>query len=412
MVPAWTSSQRTSRRTPPTLSRAMFFSGSWPSKRATMESPIRGASPSGNSERSMAPSVFPSSSTRTSPDAVSTTVPRTVAPGSRLSMRGPFRPGSAPAMILSRSASLSEPASRRRSSEKSSKPRPFWLMAGFYRKSRLAERKRPTRPCRLGETKLETCASRGSPTGTGPSSTRPCRLGETKLETCASRGSPTGTGPSSKEPGDRLTLHERTRLVEPVQDLHLGVDPERVVDRGEELLRMDRRFDRRGAVLVGLPVDPAARDAGSGHERRVAVRPVVAAVLRVRVARGAHAEPGGPAELADRDEEGVLEEAARLEIREERGERTVELGAVEVAEGPEVGGVGVPRIDLGVAVRDRGPVHLDEARAGLDEPPREEATLPERVAAVAVADHGGLGVEVEGLARVPGEDELEGLLVV
>ena len=70
----------------------------------------------------------------------------------------------------------------------------------------------------------------------------------------------------------------------------------------------------------------------------------------------------------------------------------------------------VPGVVVGVG--DLRPHHLDDARAGLDEPPGEEEALPEGVAAVAVADFDRLLVEREGLPGPPGDHEVQRPLVV
>src|SRR5581483_1768193 len=78
----------------------------------------------------------------------------------------------------------------------------------------------------------------------------------------------------------------------------------------------------------------------------------------------------------------------------------------------EIGGVRIPRVDFGIAVGHRGPIHLHEARAGLDEPPREQQSLSESGAAVAVANLVGLLGEIERIARFTREHQVESLPVI
>src|SRR4029079_12727560 len=116
----------------------------------------------------------------------------------------------------------------------------------------------------------------------------------------------------------------------------------------------------------------ASGDGRAGNEARVAVRPVVAAVGAVGVAGGGDAHLGAAAEFADGQDDGVFEESAGVHVGKQGGERAIELGAVEVAQGAEVGGVGVPGIDRRIAVGDGGPIHLHDARAGFDQTAGEQ----------------------------------------
>ena len=86
-----------------------------------------------------------------------------------------------------------------------------------------------------------------------------------------------------------------------------GIDAEAVVNRGEKLARMDRIRQRGRSGLVGLAVDMPAANAGAGDDGRVAIRPVVAAVGTVAVARGADALLRAAAELADRHDQRVFQ---------------------------------------------------------------------------------------------------------
>ena len=99
-----------------------------------------------------------------------------------------------------------------------------------------------------------------------------------------------------------------------------GSMPKRVVDRGQQLAGMDRVGQRGRAGLVGLAVDVAAANAGAGEDGRVAVRPVVAAVGAVAVARGADALLRAAAELADGDDQRLVQAARARPCRSSRPE--------------------------------------------------------------------------------------------
>src|SRR5206468_1271553 len=94
---------------------------------------------------------------------------------------------------------------------------------------------------------------------------------------------------SAEDAGDRLALDQLARLVEVVVDDRVRLDPDAVVDRRQKLGRVDRVLDRGAGGLVRLAVNEPALHAGAGDHRGVAVRPVVAAVVVVLVAAGAHA---------------------------------------------------------------------------------------------------------------------------
>ena len=70
----------------------------------------------------------------------------------------------------------------------------------------------------------------------------------------------------------------------------------------------------------------------------------------------------------------------------------------------------IPRVFVGVG--DLGPDDFDDSSAGFDEAAGEEAALAESVASVAIAHRVCLLVEVEGIPRATGDDEVQGFLVV
>jgi len=67
------------------------------------------------------------------------------------------------------------------------------------------------------------------------------------------------------------------------------LDAKSVVDRGQQLRRMNWRLDRCTGGLIALAVHIPSLDARSGDDRGVAIRPVVASVIAVSVSAGANA---------------------------------------------------------------------------------------------------------------------------
>src|SRR5262249_18361493 len=102
-----------------------------------------------------------------------------------------------------------------------------------------------------------------------------------------------------QDPRNHFALDQLPRLIEVVVDQSARVNADAVVDRGQQLGRMDRVFQRGAGGLVRLAVDEAALDAGTGHHTGIAIRPVVAAVVAVLVPAGADAALRAAAELAD-----------------------------------------------------------------------------------------------------------------
>ena len=121
---------------------------------------------------------------------------------------------------------------------------------------------------------------------------------------------------------------------------------------------------------------------------------------------------GRAPELTHRHDECLVEQAALVEVREQRGISRVERRAEHVADALGVFLVRVPEriTHVGVALFAR-PVHLHEPRAGLDEPSGEQAALAELVAAVAVAGGGGFAFQLEGGAGRGVLHDIEGALL-
>ena len=105
----------------------------------------------------------------------------------------------------------------------------------------------------------------------------------------------------------------------------------------------------------------------------------------------APSEVGRAAELAAPDDQRLVEQAAGLQVRQQRGDRTVALlGMVAV-----LGDVGVVVPGLVVAVID-----LDDPDAALDQAAGDQAGVGELAVAVRLARRFGFAGEVERLARL------------
>ena len=133
-----------------------------------------------------------------------------------------------------------------------------------------------------------------------------------------------------------------------------------------QVLDVEAVGDGRAAELVGLADADAALDPAAGHPHREAVGVVVAAgplgVLGGRLA----------AELAAPDDQGLVEQAAPLQVLEQAGDRLVGAAGVVVVVLDEVA-VGVP---VAVVVGAAG-VELDEPDAALDQPAGQQAAAAE-----------------------------------
>ena len=104
----------------------------------------------------------------------------------------------------------------------------------------------------------------------------------------------------------------------------LVIDAQEVQDRGVEVVDLDLVLDGVVAVVVGGAVDGAAFDPAAGQPDGEAVGVVVAAVGSLR--------HRGAAEFAAPDDQGRVEQAARLEVLEQAGDRLVDgAGVVLVA---------------------------------------------------------------------------------
>src|SRR5436305_5757149 len=90
-------------------------------------------------------------------------------------------------------------------------------------------------------------------------------------------------------------------------------------DARMQVVQVDPVLDGAQPEIVRGPDHLAALDAAAGHPNRKPVRIVVAAVR----AAGAAIGYGAPAKFAAPDYQCAIEQAARLEIREQRGDALV-----------------------------------------------------------------------------------------
>ena len=100
----------------------------------------------------------------------------------------------------------------------------------------------------------------------------------------------------------------------------LVVEAEGVEEGGVEVVHVDRVFHGAVTEVVGGAVGESTPDAAAGHPDGENVRVVVTAIV-VFGHRGA-------AELATPEDEGVVEEAALVEVLEEPGDGFVDFGAL------------------------------------------------------------------------------------
>src|SRR5262245_62514976 len=128
------------------------------------------------------------------------------------------------------------------------------------------------------------------------------------------RGSPVGSRGrlSGEELPDDLTAdvgEPEVAALEPVGQSGM-VESQEVEDGGVQVVDMDRVLDRVEAQVVGTAERRARLDAAAGQPDREAVGVMVAAVV-------APLDHGGAAELATPEDQGVLQQSAALQVRDE-----------------------------------------------------------------------------------------------
>ena len=171
----------------------------------------------------------------------------------------------------------------------------------------------------------------------------------------------------------------------------LVVDAEQGEHRGVHVVDVHRVFRGVVAVVVGAAVAEATADAAASHPHREAFGVVIAAV----VGRLGHRRA---AKLAAPQQQRVVEQPATLEVREQPGDRLVDLRGFFSMALPQIRML-IP-LHLGVAVG-----HLDKPHPRLGKPPCQQA-LPAEVVGHRIADAiegqrlGGLAREVLNLRQL------------
>jgi hypothetical protein len=103
-------------------------------------------------------------------------------------------------------------------------------------------------------------------------------------------------------------------------------------------------------------------------------------------------------------------EAPFVQIGDQRRQAGVQHGPDWFFMRPGKSGVMVPRVIVGIG--DLRPDDFDNLRPGLHQPPRQEAALAERVAAIALAQFRGFFVEVESIPGASRKHQPQRLTVV
>src|SRR5437899_2533738 len=137
------------------------------------------------------------------------------------------------------------------------------------------------------------------------------------------------------------------------------IDAERLADGGQEVAGRNWAIGDAGGAGIRLADELAAADAGAGQDRAPGARVVVAAAVPVHLRRAA--------ELAHPHHQRALEQAAVLQVADERAHAAIHLGH------QPLGGVG-NRLLVRVPVLQ---VDFDEGHAGLDQSPCEQAAAAE-----------------------------------
>ena len=129
--------------------------------------------------------------------------------------------------------------------------------------------------------------------------------------------------------------------------------------------------------------------------------------MRPVLAAAAADDPRRAAELADPDDERLIEQAATVQVVEQRREPLVGRGHQAVLELIEVVAVRVPEV-LAVVV----PVDRHQADARLDQPTRQQEALTVDVPPIAVAEPRAFPIDREGPARLGRDEAVERFLLI
>ena len=159
------------------------------------------------------------------------------------------------------------------------------------------------------------------------------------------------------------------------------VESEEVQDGGVEVVDMHAVVNGTKAEFVRFAPCHAATDTAACEEGGEAVVIVVTS--------GAIFRGGSASEFAAPEDEGVIEESALFEVREESGDGAID-GVAEVASGIVVITVCVPWLSVAI-------VDLDEANAAFSESAGEQAAVGEVSLSVEFAGGFGFLLQVKGV---------------
>ena len=185
-----------------------------------------------------------------------------------------------------------------------------------------------------------------------------------------------------------------------IEELVAVVDAEVVVDRGEQVLRMERAFGRVFGFGVGGSDDLAHRKSTAGDQRGLSLRPVVSAEATV-----GRSDARSAAELAHSDDENFLVESTLVDVGDQCRERRVHVLGTQGHSFDHVParlcvGVIVPtEIKRHAKLRSQR-VDRDDSRPRLGQTSCEQTALTPQMPAITVTQLGGPGSSVAGDARV------------
>lgn len=196
-----------------------------------------------------------------------------------------------------------------------------------------------------------------------------------------------------------------------VGELVAVVDAEVVVDRGEQVLRVERAFGGVFGFGVGGSDDLAHAESSAGDQSGLSLRPVVSAEATVggRDARSA-------AELADGDDEDFFVEAALVDVFDQSGEGRVHVFSTQrhplghVPSGLRVGMVVPTEIKRHAELRSQR-VDGHDSGTRLCQASREQTTLPPEMSAVTVTELRVFASQIESIRDRRAGEKLEGLLM-
>src|SRR5436309_1918769 len=175
--------------------------------------------------------------------------------------------------------------------------------------------------------------------------------------------------------------------------LLLVVDAQLLIDRGRYIFGRYLSVDRLAAFGVRGADRLAALQARAREEDTARIRPVVPPGELIDLRR--------PAELAHPDDQRRVQQAALMEVLQQRGIAIVQGTEQMLPELLEVVGMSIPATHG----------HGDEPHARLDQPPGQQAALAKGSAAVPVPRLVRLLGDVERLLRLRGADHVVGPVI-